>query len=89
MTGLEALATREDGEDDDPAAALETCIEALLAAARYVLVCRRNSPHVRHLRHECDVAGFLSGLKYRTSLCLPRTRTCRLLVLFLLLAVVV
>ncbi|CAM9251980.1 unnamed protein product [Scytosiphon promiscuus] len=34
MTGLEALAARAEGEDDDPAAALETCIEALMAAAR-------------------------------------------------------
>ncbi|CAN0026402.1 unnamed protein product, partial [Hapterophycus canaliculatus] len=34
MTGLEALAAREQGDDGDPAAVLETCIEALLAAAR-------------------------------------------------------
>lgn len=34
LTALEALAAREVGRQDDPAAAQETCIEALLAAAR-------------------------------------------------------
>lgn len=34
LAGLEALAAREAGGEDDPAAARETCIEALLAAAR-------------------------------------------------------
>eukprot|EP00752_Nemacystus_decipiens_P009458 g8457.t1 len=34
LTGLEALAARDAGGEDDPAAARESCIEALLAASR-------------------------------------------------------